>query len=124
MKKLLLLFCIALLAVSSPASAQTTPDVDPRIRIHYTETQVNEMLSNAPLKIEVLNVYYRSSFVLIPPVHNPNDTSVNASSVDITPYEHLRKENERVQVGYSRTGFVIELLSKRELQALYDQVTN
>lgn len=102
------------------ASAQSTPDVDPRVKKHYSETQINEMLSTAPLKIKVLNVYYRSSFVLIPPV-NGTAEAIDPSSVDITEFEKFRKENERAKVGYSRTGYALELLSKKELQALYDE---
>ena len=121
MKKLILSFIAFLTLISFAGQAQNTHDVDSRVYLHYSQTQVNEMLSNAPLKIKMLNVYYRSSFVLIPGAIQTNPT--DPSTVDVTPFEHLRKENVRVRVGYSRTtGEVIELLSKQELQALYDQL--
>lgn len=122
MKKFLpaiLLFFLTSLSFQS--YAQSTPDVDPRIYLHYTQQQVNEMLTAAPLKIKKLNVYYRNSFVMIPGANQV--TPLDPSSVDISVYEHLRKENVRVRVGHSRvTGEVVELLSKQELQALYDEV--
>jgi hypothetical protein len=100
--------------------AQTTPDIDPRIRLHFTEQQVNEMLATQPLKIKVLNTYYRSSFVLITPEHEVCTT--DPATIDITSYENLRKEDKRVSTGYIGTRYVIELLSKQELQALYDHL--
>jgi hypothetical protein len=124
MKKILLLLCISLLTSVSYVSAQQASDVDPRIRNHYTGEQVDEMLATAPLKIKVLNIYYRSSFVLIEPVNNPGHELIDPSTVDVTSFEQLRKENDRVRVGYTRTGYVLELLSKQELQALYDQATS
>lgn len=122
MKKLLpILFLVVLTSFSLKSFSQSTaPDVDPRIRLHYTEVQVNEMLSASPLKIKMLNIYYRSSFVMIPGANQV--TPLDPSAVDVSQYEHLRKDNVRVRVGHSRiTGEVVELLSKQELQALYDQ---
>jgi hypothetical protein len=120
MKKTLLLIFIGLLTFSLQSRAQSTaPDVDPRIYQHYTQQEVNDMLANAPAKIKMLNIYYRSSFVMIQGANQV--TPLDPNTVDVTNYEHLRKDNVRVRVGHSRiTGEVVELLSKQELQALYD----
>lgn len=122
MKKLIpaVLF-VFLTSFSLGSYAQTAPDIDARIYQHYTQQQVNEMLTSAPLKIKKLNVYYRNSFVMIPGGNQV--TPLDPNTVDVSTYEHLRKENVRVRVGHSRvTGEVVELLSREELQALYDQV--
>ncbi len=89
MKKSLPLFLLVLLtSLSLQGKAQSTPDIDPRIYLHYTQQQVGEMLTAAPEKIKKLNIYYRSSFVLIQGIHQA--TTSDPSTVDVAPFEHLR----------------------------------
>ncbi len=112
MKKILLFvfFCAATFSIQAQSNQP-----DHRISKYYSEAQIEEMSTSNPLKLKHLSIYYKSSFL----IHNNAGQPLDPSTVDVTPFEHLRQQDKRVSTGYSREGHVIELLSKNELEALY-----
>jgi hypothetical protein len=118
MKKLLLVFIMAA-AIHSIGVSQTSTTVDPRVQKHYTPDQLKEIEQKEPSKLKALNFYYSSSFI----VHNGvTGGTVDPATVDVTEFEHLRKEDVRVKTGLSRNGATIELLSWNELKTKYKEL--
>lgn len=96
------------------------PDqIDPRIRKHYTDTEVQEMLNNFPAKIRQLNFYFQSSYIIVGPSVS---REIDLKCFDVMDYEKMRKENERVIIGLTREGHILELLSIKELQEKYKTI--
>jgi hypothetical protein len=119
MKKLILVFIMAA-AMHSVSVSQTSTTMDPRVQKHYSADQLKEIEQKEPSKLKALNFYYSSSFI----VHNGvNGGTVDPSTVDVTEFEHLRKEDMRVKTGLSRNnGATIELLSWNELRTKYKEL--
>ncbi len=119
MKKIVLLFALSL-AVHSITLAQTSVTMDARVLKHYTPEQLKEIETTYPQKLKSLNFYYSSSFVVLP---GATGGTVDPATIDITEFEHLRQEDKRITTGVSRAnGAMIELLSRKELQAKYKEL--
>lgn len=124
MKKALL-FVIAIAGFSGMTKAQMLNingnPVDFRVYSAKTQTQVADLVKNAPLEIKKLNFYYSSSYVLEPsgvvrvPKFDPN-------SVNVQQYESQRLENERKTIVINQYNDKITLLSKKELEAAYKAI--
>jgi hypothetical protein len=113
------LFIIALLLTFCFLTyGQSTVKIDPRVYLHYTPDQIEELKSH-PKKLKCVNFLYSQSFIL-----NNREctgcTSVNPETFDVATVENLRKQSERVTVGISREGHTVTLLSRDELQAIYN----
>jgi hypothetical protein len=118
MKKLLPVFIMAF-AVHSVCISQTSITMDPRVQKHYTAEQLEEIEQKEPSKLKALNFYYGSSFIVHAGV---TGGTVDPSTIDVTEFEHLRKEDVRVKTGLNRNGATIELLSWNELRTKYKEL--
>lgn len=106
------------LAISSLSYGQDTAKIDPRVYLHYTPEQIEELKAH-PKKLKCVNFLYSQSFI----VNNRECTGctpINPENFDVATVENFRKQKERVTVGVSREGHTVTLLSRDELQAIYN----
>ncbi len=123
MKIIFSAFVLLTVMLSTNIWSQTYNDLDPRIRNHYTESDYNAMVTYGPNKLEKVIFLYTQSFTVI----NPSCTNcmvIQNSDIDISVYEHFRKQSERFRVGLNRNGDMLELISKDELQAAFTNIDN
>jgi hypothetical protein len=118
MKKFILISAMAVLFHFSGLS-QSSTTMDPRVLKHYTPEQLKEIELKDPVKLKTLNFYYTSSFIIHPGV---TGGTVDPSTVDVTEFDHLRKEDKRTKTGLNRNGATIELLSWNELKLKYKEL--
>jgi len=112
-------FIIALVSLICASSyAQEVIKIDPRVYLHYTPDQIEELKAH-PKKLKCVNFLYSQSFI----VNNRECvgcTPINPATFDVATVENFRKKSERVTVGVSREGHTVTLLSRDELQAIYN----
>lgn len=112
-------FILALLLMFCPLGyGQNSVKIDPRVYLHYTPEQIEELKAN-PKKLKCVNFLYSQSFI----VNNRECTGctpINPETFDVATVENFRKQSQRVTVGISREGHTVTLLSRDELQAIYD----
>ena len=118
--KRLLITCVIALAFACTAQAQTA-EIDPRIKLYYSEAEIQEMVKSQPAKIKQLNFYFASSYIAYSGPIQPL-TAEEIAKIDIKKFEHLRKKDQRAWVGYNRQGAKLELLSQDELDAKYKEL--
>lgn len=107
-------------ALGAHSQHAITPDqIDPRIRKHYSEAEVLEMLNQYPAKIKQLNFYFQSSYVIVGPSVSKE---IDLKCFDVMDYEKMRKENDRVMIGLTREGHILELFSIKELKEKYKTI--
>jgi hypothetical protein len=118
MKKLFIF--LMSLACNFVSYSQNSIDMDARVLKHYTPEQIKEIELKDPSKLKALNFYYSSSFI----VHSgTTGGTVDPATVDVTEFEHLRKEDKRAITGLNRNGATIELLSWNELKLKYQELS-
>ncbi len=115
----LLLFSVFFHAQTVPVPL-TTEELDSRVKLHYTELDLNKIKLVAPYKLEQLNFQYTSSFQIIN--QKGNAIKYDAKKFDVYAYERFRKEDQRVTFTLTRDGDAVELLSRKELQAIYKKI--
>lgn len=123
MKAAFLSFAFSFLFCSISISAQTYTELDVRIQEHYTQIDYNQIVANNPTKLDKIIFYYTSSFQIINP-NCENCMIIHNSDIDVTDYEHHRLQSTRMKVGLNRNGDQLELLSRDELEAQYQQIEN
>lgn len=96
--------------------------LDKRVRLHYSEAQLQKIKLIAPYKLEQLNFQYSSSFRIVNKLGK--EVAYDAKKFDVHEYEKFRKENERVSFRLTRNGDEVELLSRSELNAIYEEIRN
>lgn len=116
-------FSFSVLFFCVKVSAQSYTELDSRIQAHYTQIDYNQIMANTPTKLDKIIYYYTSSFNVVNP-NCENCMQINNSQIDITEYEHHRLQSARMKVGLNRNGDQLELLSKDELEAQYQQIDN
>ncbi|MCS7078244.1 MAG: hypothetical protein NZ455_16140 [Bacteroidia bacterium] len=116
MKYVLILVTLAAFKLAS--YGQEAIKIDPRVYLHYTPEQIEELKAN-PKKLKCVNYLYSQSFIV-----NNRDcsgcTPIDPQTFDVATVERFRKQSERVTVGVSREGHTVTLLSRDELQAIYN----
>lgn len=111
------LFILALCILTVSVYGQSMVKIDPRVYLHYTPEQIEELKAH-PKKLKCVNFLYSQSFI----VNNRECTGctpINPETFDVATVENFRKKSERVTVGVSREGHTVTLLSRDELEAIY-----
>ncbi len=96
------------------------PVIDERVKNHYS---VSQIASFSESKAASVNFYYRNSFEI-----KKGDKvcttcpEINPSALDITLFEHNRKDRS-VAVFQTEPGYPVVLLSVNELQAAYARIS-
>lgn len=112
-------FILALfIAFCALSYGQSAVKIDPRVYLHYTPEQIEELKAN-PKKLKCINFLYSQSFI----VNNRECTGctpINPETFDVATVENFRKQSQRVTVGVSREGHTVTLLSRDELEAIYN----
>ena len=109
------LFCFLSISIAAQTTT-STPELDFRIKKHYSDAQIAEITLKHPAKIKQLNFYFQKSYVILGP---KKCETIDLEKFDVMDYEKYRKMDERVIVGLSREGHILELLSIKELQEIY-----
>lgn len=116
----LLLSLIMNIFIQTPGAQET--DIDPRIRNHYSNEQIADILAHDPKKIDKLNFYFRHSYrlLLISPCQGCPQIDLN--TFDVTLYEKRRQKDRRVSILLTKPGYPVELLSQKELIEKYKEI--
>lgn len=94
--------------------SSSSPERDARLLNHYSREELNEIEAKDPQKFKTIEYYYTRSFIVenIACVEcTPRDTA----TFDISDFEHLRQQSERVVMTYKKYGIKLTLLSVDEL---------
>jgi hypothetical protein len=97
-------------------------DIDPRIYNHYSNQQVDEILSVDPVKIKKMNFYFRSSYQVLENTSCNQCAAIDFNAFDVTNFEKKRMKDRRVKVTLGQPCHVIELLSQTELLQAYQNI--
>ena len=117
--KALFLSALLTLTFQGLRAQQAQPDVDHRIRDHYSEEQIAQL---DELTIAQLNFVFRHSYVLVTEKPCAECPAVDLENFD--PYSFDRDLNFRKRIYLSNPGIPIDLLSEKELDAELTRIKN
>lgn len=120
--KTTVLLILALWGLNGALSGQVAAVADPRIRAHYSDTQIEQMQQEQPHKWAQVQFYFTQSFELQRNDRCTQCPPPDASLIDITRFEQYRKAHERVTVSAdNKGGHFLILLSRDELREAYQK---
>jgi|GEM_PF-3949667 len=96
--------------------------LDHRVLLHYSETQVADMLAKDPHKIKKLNYYYQKSYWVKENPHCVSCPDFNVKSFDVQNFEHLRPPTRKqaLQLGNFRQTIILK--PRNTLQSAYQNL--
>jgi len=109
-----LLICFAAVQLSAQTRA-SSQDTDIRLLTHYSQEELDEIETTDALKFNTIVYYYTKSYI-VEKIASINATSIDTAAIDVSKFEHLRKEHERAVMTFEKDGFRLILLSLDELK--------
>ena len=95
---------------------------DHRIYLHYSESQIQEISQNSPIKIKHLNYYYQDSWYVKENVNCEQCPMPDTKNFDVQEYEHLRQWNRENTIQLEKPGHFIVLKPRKEVQEAYSRI--
>lgn len=123
MMKMKIVFFFFIVISSRAALGQVADiEVDPRVRIYYSEAEVDSMRYNDPSALKKLNYYFQESFFIIPADTHHNFNKIHPLTIDVKRFESERHPTEQKSIVISANGDKLVLKSLKELLEEYKKM--
>ncbi|MBA3900428.1 MAG: hypothetical protein H0X62_09505 [Bacteroidetes bacterium] len=102
--------------------AQEAPvEVDPRVKLYYSEAEIIKMKAENPLSIKKLNYYFQNSYFIVP-ADGSQTGVIDPMSIDARRFEAQRHATEKVSIVISANDDRLVLISLKELEKEYKKL--